>query len=81
MERGLRLPANQPLVATLQHPSLGHIRMETSFAPDACVVWGNDRTFSLEPYLTLDLAPGESREWNLCYRFEPRTPPRPQANA
>ncbi len=70
MDRGLRLPTNRPLAATIAHPVVGRVQMEASFAPDACVIWANDRTFSLEPYLTLDLAPGESREWNLCYRFE-----------
>jgi hypothetical protein len=69
MERRLRLPPHQPLVAQIAHPTLKHVRFQTDFAPDSCVIWGNDRTFSLEPYLTLDLAPGESREWSLRYRF------------
>jgi hypothetical protein len=69
MDRGLRLAPGQPLIATLPHPALTHIGFETSFAPDSCVIWGNDRTFSIEPYLTLDLAPGETRRWELCYRF------------
>lgn len=68
-ERGLRLPADQPLTAKLAHPKLTHVTFETSFAPDASLLWGNDRTFSIEPYLTLDLAPGETRQWSLCYRF------------
>lgn len=70
MERGLRLPPKQPLLATLTHPRLGGVTMETSFVPDACIIWGNDRTFSIEPYLTLDLAPREAREWSVEYRFE-----------
>lgn len=69
MERGLRLPAAQPFHAKLAHPVLGGVEFETSFAPSACVIWGNDRTFSFEPYLALQLAPGESRDWSLCYRF------------
>lgn len=69
MDRGLRLPSERPLVATLAHPALAHVCFETSFAPDSCVIWGNDRTFSFEPYLTLDLAPGETRRWSLLYRF------------
>jgi hypothetical protein len=67
MERGLRLLPNQPLSTTLTHPSLTYVQFETSFAPAACVLWGNDRTFSIEPYLTLNLAPGESRDWSLTY--------------
>jgi len=69
MERGLRLPAGSPLIATLAHPALTHIGVETRFAPDSCVIWGNDRTFSFEPYLVLDLAPGETHSWSLIYRF------------
>ncbi len=72
MERSLRLPAGQPLVATLAHPRIGDIRFATDFAPNACVIWGNDRTFSCEPYLTLDVAPAEAREWELVYRFGAR---------
>lgn len=69
MERSLSIPQNQPLVAELAHPALTHVDFETGFAPRACVIWGNDRTFSFEPYLTLNLAPGETREWSLLYRF------------
>jgi hypothetical protein len=71
MERGLRLPSNEPFTATLAHPTVRQVQFETSFAPDACVIWGNDRTFSFEPYLTLNLAPGAAREWSLRYRFGP----------
>jgi hypothetical protein len=69
MDRGLRLPANRPLGANLAHPTVGYVQFATSVAPDSCVIWGNDRTFSLEPYLALDLGPGESRSWHLTYRF------------
>ena len=69
MERGLRLPPNQPLSATFGHSALSRVQLETSFAPDSCVLWGNDRTFSIEPYLSLNLAPGEQRDWHLTYRF------------
>lgn len=71
MDRGLRLPPHEPLSAAIAHPAVGSVRFETSFAPDACVIWGNDRTFSVEPYLTLTLAPGAAREWHLLYRFGP----------
>ncbi len=69
MERSLRLPTGQPFVATLAHPGVGSVTFATSFAPSACVIWGNDRTFSFEPYLALDLAPGDERAWHLTYRF------------
>jgi hypothetical protein len=69
MERSFRLPAKQPLIAEVPHVAFGALVFETGFAPDAFVLWGNDRTFSLEPYLTLHLAPGATREWQLLYRF------------
>lgn len=69
MDRGLQLPPGRPLHAKLAHPILTHVGFETSFVPSACVIWGNDRTFSFEPYLALNLAPGEVREWSLTYRF------------
>lgn len=67
----LQLPAGQPLVATLSHPRLTHVRFATSFAPFKCVVWANGLTFSLEPFLALQLAPGASQAWDLVYDFGP----------
>ncbi len=69
MDRGLQLPSARTMQAKLAHPSLEYITFSTSFVPSACVIWGNDRTFSFEPYLTLNLVPGESREWSLDYDF------------
>jgi hypothetical protein len=69
MDRGLQLPADQTLQAKLAHPSAGYVTFATSFVPSACVIWGNDRTFSFEPYLALNLAPGEGREWSSHYDF------------
>lgn len=67
----LALPPGAPLVAKLTHPRLAWVRFATSFAPFKCVVWANGNTLSLEPFLSLDLAPGESREWSLTYEFGP----------
>lgn len=67
----LMLPSGQPLVATLSHPDLHYIRFSTDFVPFKCVVWANGNTLSLEPFLSLHLAPGESREWRLTYEFGP----------
>ncbi|WP_438479800.1 hypothetical protein [Oleiharenicola lentus] len=65
----LRLPAALPLRAKLSHPKLSHVIFETSFAPSECVIWGNSNTFSIEPYQTLVLMPGELRAWTLSYEF------------
>ena len=65
----LALPPGAPLVAELSHPRLEWVRFTTDFAPFKCVLWANGNTLSLEPFLALDLAPGESREWTLTYEF------------
>lgn len=69
----LALPAGAPLVAELSHSRITGVRFATDFAPFKCVLWANGNTLSIEPFLALDLAPGESREWTLTYEFgEPR---------
>jgi hypothetical protein len=65
----VKLPLNQPVVATVPTAKIGEVRFETSFVPAPCIIWGNDRTFSIEPYLPLDLAPAETREWSVRYFF------------
>lgn len=61
--------------ASLSHPSVGRVRVGGDFVPDECPVWANRHTFSIEPYLYLDLAPGESRSWSLTYDFGDRSLP------
>ncbi|MDI1319607.1 MAG: hypothetical protein PSW75_05345, partial [bacterium] len=65
----LGLPAGQPFAAEFSHPKLTDLRFATDFAPFKCVLWANGNTLSLEPFLALHLAPGESREWTLTYDF------------
>ena len=65
----LDLPAGKPFQVSLTHPKLASVRFATDFAPFKCVLWANGNTLSYEPYLALDLAPGESREWTLTYDF------------
>jgi len=65
----LSLPDGSELVAQLSHPRIKGVRFSTSFAPFKTVLWANGNTLSLEPFLAIDLAPGESREWSLTYEF------------
>lgn len=65
----LDLPAGQPFGVTVSHPKLTSVRFTTDFAPFKCVLWANGNTLSFEPFLALDLAPGESREWMVSYEF------------
>lgn len=65
----LGLPPGQPFAMELTHPRLSGVRFTTDFAPFKCVLWANGHTVSAEPFLALDLAPGESRTWALTYEF------------
>ena len=60
-----------PLAASLSHPTLDRVSFTTSFVPDVCPVWGNSATWSIEPYLVTELAPGAERAWSLIYTFGP----------
>ncbi len=68
----LGLPPEQPLDAVVSYPSGDYVKFSTDFAPFKCVIWANGNTLSLEPFLRLDLAPGETRRWSLTYDFGPR---------
>jgi hypothetical protein len=67
----LSLPAGRPLRLEVDHPQLAGVTFATSFAPDECPVWANARTVSVEPYLHLSLAPGETRHWHVEHGFAP----------
>lgn len=60
-----------PLSLSLDHPTLSRVVFSTSFSPTECPVWANARTVSIEPYLALNLAPGETRAWHVCHAFYP----------
>lgn len=63
-------PPGRELTVAIDHPTLARVTFATSFAPDECPVWANAHTISVEPYLNLHLAPGESRHWHLRHGFE-----------
>ena len=69
----LSIPPNQRLSLTLDHPHLTRVTFETSFVPDECPVWANAHTISVEPYLNLYLAPGETRRWHVKHTFDVQT--------
>lgn len=65
----LHLPARQPLAIEISHPRLTEVRFTTDFEPLRTVIWANGNTVSVEPFLPLRLAPGETHEWELTYTF------------
>ena len=66
----LTLPRDRELSVVLDHPPLQRVTFATSFVPDECPVWANAHTVSVEPYLNLRLAPGETRHWHVRHAFE-----------
>lgn len=65
------LPSTPSLSLSLDHPTLSRVEFSTSFFPSECPVWANARTVSVEPYLNLELTPGEIREWHVRHAFHP----------
>lgn len=61
----------EPLRVRLSHPRLAWVDFSTDFTPDLCPVWGNSNTWSIEPYITSELAAGATRTWTLRYEFGP----------
>jgi len=37
--------------------------------PTRLAIWGNDRTFSFEPFIERAIAPGTTADWSWEYRF------------
>lgn len=66
-------PSPAALSLSLDHPTLRRVTFSTSFAPSECPVWANAHTVSVEPYLALRLAPGETHRWHLRHGFESST--------
>lgn len=67
----LKIGAHTPLRTVVSHPRLTQLTFATDFTPDMCPVWGNSNTWSIEPYIQSELAPGASRAWTLRYDFGP----------
>ena len=65
----LRIAPGQPLRVQLSHPHLSGLTFSADFTPDFCPIWGNSNTWSIEPYLVTELAPGATRTWTLRYTF------------
>lgn len=61
---------NGPAFTAVQkHPKVGKVTVVTDFTPTFLPIWGNDRTFSFEPYFERQLATGECAAWSIEYRF------------
>ncbi len=56
-------------VVIQRHPKLGLISGHCSYVPRFFPVWGNENTFSWEPYFENSVAAGQSLDWGVDYTF------------
>jgi hypothetical protein len=61
--------ASRPLELEQEHPLVGRVTVRTDFAPTSFPIWGNDRTFSVEPYWEHTIEPGGRAGWAIEYTF------------
>lgn len=65
----LGYPAATPVTVLQKHPSLALVAARCDYATSRFPVWGNDRTFSFEPYYERVVSPGEAASWSITYDF------------
>ena len=59
----------EKLIIIQRHPILNQITATCSYAPDFFPIWGNQRTFSWEPYLERTIGSGQQLSWRIDYDF------------
>ena len=65
-----RRPEEEPIEFTLRDLGSGlGVRVSCPLHFTHIVFWSNDRVACIEPYILLDIAPGQSAEWTLTYRL------------
>jgi hypothetical protein len=52
-----------------RHPKLGLISASCSYVPTFFPIWGNQHTFSWEPFFERLLAPQQNLSWWIDYDF------------
>jgi hypothetical protein len=67
--QSLPFESTERMVAFQRHPRLGILTATASFTPSWLPIWGNRNTFSFEPYLELNVAPGSESTWWMTYDF------------
>lgn len=62
-------PEGDSITVVERHPKVGQVTATTDFMPGFLPIWGNQATFSFEPYFEQVLAQGEEASWSIVYRF------------
>jgi len=57
------------LVVQQRHPALGMVSATCSYTPTFFPIWGNQNTFSWEPFYERTLAPDQIASWRIDYDF------------
>lgn len=72
-QKGFYLPlthqAQQPLTVLQRHDQLGLIGASCSYVPSYFPIWGNQHTFSWEPFFQNIAAPQQAVSWWIDYHF------------
>lgn len=67
--QALDVEAHANLVLLQRHPALGLVAGTCSYAPTFFPIWGNQHTFSWEPFVERTLAAGQAAAWSIDYDF------------
>ena len=62
-------PPSTPISLLQRHPLLSLVAARCDYATTRFPVWGNDRTFSFEPYYERVVSPGDEARWSVEYDF------------
>jgi hypothetical protein len=65
--RTISVPWDKPVSVSINYPAVKNIAMKTSYGLSWLPVWANKNTFSIEPFFSRFLVPGESAEWNTMF--------------
>lgn len=60
---------DSPLNIVQRHDTIGLIATQCDYIPAGFPIWGNEKTFSWEPYVERTIFPGEKTSWNITYHF------------
>jgi hypothetical protein len=62
-------PSTIGLTIIQKHDLVGEVSAVTDYDPSFLPIWGNNNTFSFEPYLERVVSPGDSSGWEIAYTF------------
>ena len=64
-----RVALGGELVVVACHPALGRVRCECRFPLGGLALWGNEQTWSFEPFFQTVVAAGAEARWAIVYTF------------